>query len=88
MNEQFGFDFADGLTSDEWRLISMVFQKRHLLSHKMGVVDEDYLQKAGDPNAVVGRKVHVHRDEVEKALGIVQRLGDRLYAGVFSPSNP
>jgi len=38
--------FADSLAPDEWERASRVFQKRHLLSHKMGVIDEEYVQKA------------------------------------------
>ena len=84
--EQFRFDFADDLSTDEWEFISRVFQKRHLLSHKMGVIDEDYVQKAGDPLAVAGRKIHVQTEEVERALEVIQRLGDRLYLGLFPQS--
>ena len=32
-----------------------VFQKRHLLAHKMGVVDQDYV-KVNDPQAILGAK--------------------------------
>ena len=84
IQDKFGFDFADELSDSEWKLISMVFQKRHLLTHKMGVIDDDYVLKADDPDAVAGRKVQVHREDVEEALAIVRKLGDRLYEGMFS----
>lgn len=84
----FGFDFADCLTSDEWSDACRVFQKRHVLSHKMGVVDDDYVKKANDPHAVVGRKVKVSRDEVMAAARIVQALGKRLYDGVQTAVQP
>ena len=32
------------------------FQKRHLLAHRMGIVDEEYLKKTGDTRAKVGRE--------------------------------
>lgn len=78
----FGFDFADALASDEWDVACRVFQKRHVLSHKMGVVDDDYLKKANDPQAVVGRKVKVSREEVIAATRIVKTLGKRLFDGM------
>jgi hypothetical protein len=83
VQETFGFDFADGLSTAEWDVACRVFQKRHLLSHKMGVIDEDYLQKANDPGAILGRKVRVSADEVAKAIAIVEALGRMLYAGVI-----
>ena len=55
----FGFDFADGLGSGEWDGACRIFQKRHLLAHRMGVVDEEYIQKANDPGAVAGRKIRL-----------------------------
>jgi len=83
VQEVFGFDFAEGLAAGEWDTAGRVFQKRHLLAHKMGVIDDDYVQKAHDPGVIVGRKVRVTADEVAAAIGIVERLGGRLYAGLL-----
>ena len=33
-------DLSDGITAQEWEEVTRGFQKRNLLSHKMGVVDE------------------------------------------------
>jgi hypothetical protein len=60
-----------------------MFQKRHLLSHKMGVIDDEYVQKANDPAATAGRKVVIGRDEVQASLALLQRMGDRLYDGIL-----
>jgi len=49
----------------------------------MGVVDDDYVQKANDPAAVVGRKVRVTAEEAGAAIAIIETLGGRLYAGVI-----
>lgn len=83
----FGFDFADAVAGGEWETACRVFQKRHLLAHKMGVIDEDYLQKAVDPSAILGRKVRVTFGEVEAATAIIAALGARLFNGVTG-SNP
>ena len=40
MRELFAVDFGSSLTAGDWTKIQRTFQKRHLLSHKMGVVDE------------------------------------------------
>jgi hypothetical protein len=79
VHEVFGFDFADELTADSWTAVCRIFQKRHLLSHKMGVIDDEYIQKANDPGAVVGRRVRVTLDEVSLAIGLVETLGQRLF---------
>jgi hypothetical protein len=86
VQETFGFDFADVLGPDDWGRACQIFQKRHLLAHKMGVIDEEYVQKANDPGTIAGRKIRVTRDEVISAISIVDALAQRLFGGVLNPS--
>ncbi len=87
VQDAFGFDFAGSIPAEEWERACRVFQKRHLLAHKMGVVDADYIQKANDPKAVFGRKIAVSREEVIWSIGMIESLGRRLFDGVLSKSN-
>jgi hypothetical protein len=86
--DAFGFDFADVTTPQEWDFVCRMFQKRHLLSHRMGVIDHEYVQKANDPIAMIGRKIVVTRNEVETSLMLVRRMGNRLYEGIFPKTVP
>jgi hypothetical protein len=86
VQETFGLDFADVLRPDEWDQACKLFQNRHLLAHKMGVMDEGYVLKAKDPGAVAGRKVSLNRDEVTSAMNLIEALGRRLFIGVFDPT--
>ena len=88
VQEKFGFDFADGLTAEEWQYVYRVFQKRHLLAHKMGVIDDEYVQRANDPEAVVGRKVQVSPNEVRSSIETIEILGRRLFGGILPPNTP
>jgi hypothetical protein len=83
VQEVFGFDFADELSPDSWMTTCRVFQKRHLLARKMGVIDAEYVQKANDPGAVVGRRIRVVPDEVSQAINLVETLGQRLFKGLL-----
>lgn len=83
VQQRFGFDLADCVSENDWLWACRSFQKRHLLAHRMGVVDEEYVQKAFDPTAVVGRKITVASHEVATLIGIVNRLGKRLYDGAL-----
>lgn len=82
VQDAFAFDFADTLTHDQWEIACRVFQKRHLLAHKMGVIDKDYLQRANDSSAVLGRKINLRQSEVESTMGVVETMGRRLFSGV------
>jgi hypothetical protein len=83
VQDAFAFDFADALTPADWQNVCKGFQKRHLLEHKMGVVDEEYMQRANDPQAILGRKITISRDEVAATVNIVEALGRRLFDGIL-----
>lgn len=78
VREHFGVDFAVGLNDSEWSLVLRCFQKRHLLAHKMGVVDEEYIQATSDHTAVLGRKSQVDSTEVRALVAALHTLGEQL----------
>jgi hypothetical protein len=85
VQQTFGFDFASVLTAEEWTTICRTFEKRHLLAHKLGVIDEDYVRKANDPSAMVGRRIRVAPEEVSAAIALVEKLGQSLFVGLATP---
>lgn len=88
VQEVFGVDFASALDPASWMAACRVFQKRHLLAHKMGVIDAEYVQRAGDPVAVAGRRVVITTQEVSEAAVLVERLADRLFGAVLGHGDP
>lgn len=75
----FGIDLSAALPPEEWQATVRAFHKRHLLAHKMGVVDEEYLRRSGDRKAVIGRKLNVPPDEVVMLVGWLETLGQYLH---------
>ena len=78
--ETSGIDLSSAVTPGEWQSLVHAFQKRHLIAHKMGVVDEDYLAKATDSEAVVGRRIQVLPEEVRALVQLVGRVARGLSA--------
>ncbi|MDI1347505.1 MAG: hypothetical protein PSV22_25960 [Pseudolabrys sp.] len=76
---QFGVDFAAVADPSDWAHVLRAFQKRHLLAHKMGVVDEDYLSATGDSPALLGRKISLSAPEVRELVSRLQVLGAELF---------
>jgi hypothetical protein len=74
----FGIDLASPFTADEWRLLVQGFHKRHLIAHRMGVIDQSYINATGVLGAVVGRKVDIDSAEVAVMLQLVRRLGQHV----------
>ena len=78
----FGIDLSARVTSEEWRAAVRAFQKRHLVAHKLGVVDQDYVARSGDTHAVVGRKIGISADEVKELANIIKTLAPRMSASL------
>lgn len=78
VRQLFGFELANSLNSDEWAFTCKCFQKRHLLAHKMGVVDKKYIDETQDGDAVVGRKIRISADEVRQFTANLMTIGDHF----------
>jgi len=74
----FGFDFVAEAGASAFSETVRAFAKRHVISHRLGVVDQKYVDDTGDAKAVVGRKVQISPTEVRGALAVVLRLGEAL----------
>ncbi|MBI4959084.1 MAG: hypothetical protein HY915_06285 [Desulfovibrio sp.] len=82
MLNAFNVDFTDGIREDEWTSLRRLFQKRHLIVHKLGVVDDDYIQATDDPRAVLGRKVKIFQEEVPSAMAVLMKVGSKMYSAL------
>jgi hypothetical protein len=78
VNELYSLDLASAVTDAEWDFACCCFQKRHLLAHKMGVIDQAYVDATRDPQAIAGRKVAVEKDEVLKLIDLIKKIGVHL----------
>ncbi|MDO8532668.1 MAG: hypothetical protein Q7T26_11000, partial [Dehalococcoidia bacterium] len=74
----FGYDIAAWVTPDEWTLAVKCFQKRHLLAHKMGVVDEAYIKLTNDHAAILGRKIAISSDEIVRLVEVLKTMGQKF----------
>jgi Zn ribbon nucleic-acid-binding protein len=81
----FGFDLMLFVSNPDWDFACRCFQKRHLLAHKMGVIDEEYVQATKDPAAVVGRKVQIRPEEAKRLTDVISQLGEKLAAHLIPP---
>ncbi|KAA5538590.1 hypothetical protein FYK55_27270 [Roseiconus nitratireducens] len=75
---QFRVDITSALSPTEWEFACRCFQKRHLLAHKMGIVDEAYLKATNDVRSNIGRKVSIRKEEVIELIVHICTLGSHL----------
>ena len=73
MNEQFELDLSQHMDQASLQCLREAFEKRHPITHNLGVVDRKYLERAlsGDR---IGSEVRVNEDEVRRAVQISSEL--------------
>ncbi|MEA2919061.1 MAG: hypothetical protein QOJ15_11142 [Bradyrhizobium sp.] len=86
IRDNFGTDIAALVLDDEWKEALIAFQKRHLVSHKMGVVDQSYIEKTGDSRHAVGRKIEITAVEVRDLSRTLKMLAEDI-AKIILPRN-
>ena len=82
IQKEFEFDFLDDIEPEHWEQIIRNFQKRHIISHNDGIIDDVYLQITKDPNASFGRKVSISIAEIESLLVSIEIIANNLQKGL------
>lgn len=82
MGKLFGLSLKGALSTVAWEEAVRAFQKRHLLAHSMGVVDDAYLAATSDPKAVKGRKIAIDADEIARLIGSLRILAAFMRASI------
>lgn len=83
-----GSAYADHLKQEEIIALHRTFQQRHLLTHRQGLVDEDYITRSGDTRYKVDQRIVVRIDAVLEAATIVEKLVSGMMADVAKIPRP
>jgi hypothetical protein len=65
--------------------LDLVFQKRHPITHNLGVIDRKYLDRVRN-GEVEGREVRVEPEEVQQAAHVVFLVLEDLHVRLFPDS--
>lgn len=66
--------YQDWLTTSEFNRMNILFQRRHLLSHTEGIVDEKYLQRANDNVYKLRQRIVVKEKDVTELLKLIRKV--------------
>ena len=58
--------------------MNLLFQRRHLIEHNNGMVDQKYIDKSGDNSYAVGQRLVVKGSDPLTLLAIIKKLGKGL----------
>lgn len=75
-------DIKNGIDKKEWDFMLKQFQKRHLLAHKFGIIDSEYLNKTNTPSSHLGRKVPITESDVRKLIDQLKVLSQNIVSKI------
>lgn len=78
-----GLHLFDGLSNDEAEGLAKIFEKRHPITHNLGVVDRKYIEKARTAEEE-GKEVLVSIQEIQKAMDLSLKIFFSLHTRMFS----
>ena len=70
--------YEEWMDTNELNSLNTLFQKRHLLAHCEGIVDEKYLRHTADSDYQLGQRIVISEDDVLKMAGLVTELATQL----------
>jgi len=73
--EATGKGYEDLVAADELRELRVYFQQRHLLAHREGMVDQDYIDRSKDHSYSAGQRLVVKESAVLRLADLVDKLG-------------
>ncbi len=72
--EATGKGYEDFLTEAELNFLNLMFQRRHVIEHNGGMVDEQYVKKSNDDSYVVGQRLVIRGDDILRLIDTVKKL--------------
>lgn len=70
----YGASYDMHLNQGERETLGRYFQQRHLLAHKEGIVDEDYIARAGDQSYRAGQRLVIRESRVRECVDLIEKL--------------
>jgi hypothetical protein len=74
-----GYD--DILSAADFNELKIFIQRRHLLTHRNGLVDHEYRKRTGDTSVEVGQRVSVSERDVLRLIALIEKIAGAIAAG-------
>lgn len=76
--ELFDETYTDWLQPNEFNKLVELFQKRHLLSHSEGVVDQKFIDRVSNTKWEVGQRIVVKEKDIQELITLTKRITDKI----------
>lgn len=81
----FGLDLSTALEPKQVESLRVTFEKRHPITHNLGVVDRKYMER-GYTAEREGREIRISRSEIESAIASVSKIFKYLHESLIEPA--
>lgn len=82
---ELSFKLFDGVSDEDLKFLSSIFEMRHPITHNLGVVDKKYLEKARSAEKE-GREIRVSVDDIGKVINISSNVYKSIHIRLFKIS--
>ena len=82
LHNELSVELEELIGSESQDLLGRTFQKRHPITHNLGVVDRKYLERGGGIGGL-GREIPLTVREVEEAVNLTERVLAGVYTSLF-----
>jgi hypothetical protein len=70
-----GVAYGDFVQAEELSRLRIYFQQRHLLAHRNGIVDQEYVDRSGDRSYAPGQRLVLSEGSVSDFVSLIEKLG-------------
>jgi len=80
---QFNLDILSCLSQPEIDNLYLLFNKRHILTHNSGIIDQKFLRNTGLQENILNHKVDISKTEVIPALQSLKKIAAYIKSNLF-----
>ena len=73
-----GKGYENMLLASELEYLECLFQRRHLIAHRNGIVDQEYLDKSKDRTYSIGQRLVVQDTDILRLADLLSKLAEAL----------
>ncbi len=85
ISREFGFSLYEGIEEPKIKTFAATFEKRHPITHNLGVVDRKYLDRMRSAEGE-GREIFVTSNEITAAIDTASLIVTNLHGRLFPPA--
>lgn len=81
-----GIDILKEISNDEQTFLRKMIQRRHILIHNGGKVDQEYIEQSGDGTVRLHERIRIRSNEAKRMIQLTTKIADNLLEGFESMS--